>query len=323
MYFVAIAPVTDPNLVADTISQALGIGEAEGGGDKAGNLKKHLQNKQMLLILDNFEQVVKAAPLVREILSASPGLKVLVTSREVLHLYGEKEYAVLPLTVPDMPGTPGTPGTPGATSQHRQSVEQLTQYESVRLFIERARLVKSDFAVTNENAPAVAEICYRLDGLPLTIELAAARVKLLPPQAMLPRLQSRLKLLTGGARDLPTHQQTLRGTIAWSYDLLSSEEQALFRRMAVFVRGCTLEAAEAVCNYDNGGIDVLEGISSQLDKSLLRQVDTEGEARLYMLETLREYGLEQMEQNGEIEEVRRAHVKLPPHLGGLAELGTR
>lgn len=314
VFFVALAPVTDPGFVGDTIAQVLGIGEAESGSDTAGNLKKYLQNKQLLLILDNFEQVVKAAPLVREILSACRGVKVLVTSREVLHLYGEKEYVVPPMTVPY---------APGATSKHRTSVEQLTQYESVLLFIERARLVKSDFAVTNENAPAVAEICYRLDGLPLAIELAAARIKLLPPQAMLSRLQSRLKLLTGGARDLPTHQQTLRGTIAWSYDLLSPEEQALFRRIAVFVGGCTLEAAEAVCNYDNGGIDVLEGISSLLDKSLLRQVDTEGEPRFFMLETLREYGLEQMEQSGEIEEVSRAHVEfyLPSSVDWLSLAG--
>jgi predicted ATPase/class 3 adenylate cyclase len=329
VFFVPLAPVTDPSLVADTVTQALGIGEAEGGGEILGNLKRYLRDRQMLLILDNFEQIVKAAPLVREMLSASPLLKVLVTSREVLHLYGEKEYAVPPLAVPPVPGTAGAQG---ADARQRLSVEQLMQYESVRLFIERARLVKSDFELTNENASAVAEICYRLDGLPLALELAAARVKLLPPQAMLPRLQSRLKLLTGGARDLPTHQQTLRSTIEWSYDLLSPEEQALFRRMAVFVGGCTLEAAEAVCNYDEhnrdgDAIDVLEGISSLLDKSLLRQVDTEGEARFYMLETLREYGLEQMEQAGELEEVRRAHVEfyLPSSVDwlGLTEGGLR
>lgn len=298
LFFVALAPITEPALVASAIAQTLGV-VTSGGQTVEDTLKDYLRDKELLLVVDNFEQVAEAAPLVAEFLSVSPGLKVLVTSREVLHLYGEAEFPVPPLDLPD--------------PRHLPPLDQLTQYEAVRLFIERATLVKPDFVVTNDNAPAVAEICYRLDGLPLAIELAAARVNLLPPMAMLQRLQSRLRVLTGGARDLPARQQTLRGAIEWSHDLLSEEERKLFRRISVFVGGSTLEAAEAVCNAGGDIEDVLETISSLVDKSLLKQREeigehASGEARFWMLETIREYGVERLEQSSEAQEIRRLHA---------------
>ena len=256
VYFVALATITDPTLVASTVAQVLGVRES-GDQPLIEGIKDYLKDKRLLLVLDNFEQVLEAAPLAGELLSA-PRLEVLATSRIALGVYGEHEYAVPPLEVPDPKRLPG--------------LEALSQYEAVRLFIERARAAKADFEITNENAPAVAEICARLDGLPLAIELAAARVKLLPPKAMLGRLGRRLKLLTGGARNLPERQRTLRGAIEWSHALLEEGEKTLFARMAVFSGGRTLEAIEAVC--DAGGdlpLDTFEGVSSLLDKSLLRQ----------------------------------------------------
>jgi len=267
-------------------------------------LKDYLREKRMLLLLDNFEQIVDAAPVVGELLAAAPGLRVLVTSRMPLRLSGEREFAVPPLSLPP--------------PSERSNVRTLTQYEAVRLFIERAQAVKADFAVTNDNAPAVAEICYRLDGLPLAIVLAAARVKLFPPQALLTRLDDRLKFLTGGARDLPARQQTIRNTIDWSYDLLDAGEQMLFARLAVFVGGCTIEAAEAVCKA-NGDLpmEIVDGIAALVDKSLLRQTeDPDGEPRFRMLETIREYALERLEASGEAEALRRRHVE---HYLALAE----
>jgi predicted ATPase len=260
----------------------------------------------MLLVLDNFEQIMKSAPLVGELLSASSGVKVLVTSREVLRIYGEQGFPVPPLSLPD--------------AEHLPPLERLTQFDAVRLFVERAMAVKPDFEVTNENAPAVAEICYRLDGLPLAIELAAARIRLLPPQAILARLQShalsqgegRLKLLTGGARDLPARQQTLRNAIEWSYDLLDESEKQLFRRLAVFRGGRTLEAIEAVC--DPGGemeIDILDSVESLLGKSLLRQEEgaEAGEPRFVMLETIHEYARERLEESGEARATGLRHAR--------------
>jgi predicted ATPase/Tfp pilus assembly protein PilF len=305
VFFVALAPLTDPNLVASTIAHTLGIQET-GSQPILESLKTYLRDKEILLLLDNFEQVVPASPLVADLLATCPKLKVLVTSREVLHLRGEKEFQVPPLSLPD--------------PKHLPPVEALSQYEAVRLFIQRAVDVKPDFAVTNDNAPAVAEICYRLDGLPLAIELAAARIKLLTPQAILARLSSRMKLLTGGARDLPARQQTIRNTIAWSYDLLDEDEKKLFRRLSVFVGGFTLEAVEMVCNAEGDlQIDVLDGVSSLVDKSLLRPLPQslpdagrgEGwgsESRFMMLETIREYGLERLAESGEEEAIRRNHV---------------
>jgi predicted ATPase/class 3 adenylate cyclase len=296
VFFVALAPISDPGLVASTIAQTLGLREAD-GIPLRDSLNAYLREKQLLLLLDNFEQVLPAAPLVAELLAAAPGLKLMATSRAALRLRGEKEFAVPPLSLPDPKRLP--------------ALEALSQYAAVALFIQRAVDVRPEFTVTNENAPAVAEICARLDGLPLAIELAAARIKLLPPQALLARLENRLKLLTGGARDLPARQQTLRGAIAWSCDLLEEPEKRLFRRLAVFVAGCTLEAAEAVCSADGDlEIDVLEGLASLVDKSLLQQNDlASGEPRFTMLETIREYGLEELEASGEAPAIRRQHAE--------------
>jgi len=259
-------------------------------------MKVFLEDKRLLLVLDNFEQVLEAAPLAGELLSA-PRLKVLATSRIPLGVYGEHEYAVPPLKVPDPERLPG--------------LEDLSQYEAVRLFIERAKAAKADFEITNENAPAVAEICARLDGLPLAIELAAVKVKLLPPKAMLGRLGRRLKLLTGGARNLPERYRTLRGAIEWSHTLLDEGEKTLFARMAVFSGGCTLEALEAVCDaHGDLPVDSFEGVSSLLGKSLVRQEEgPEGEPRVVMLETIHEYVRERLEESGEVEEIWRAHAE--------------
>jgi predicted ATPase/transcriptional regulator with XRE-family HTH domain len=294
-WFVNLAPISDPTFVASTLAQVLGVREVSGQPLVEG-LKAFLRAKRILVLLDNFEQVVDAAPVVAELLAAAPGLKVLVTSRMRLRLSGEHEAAVAPLALPD----------------HNQPLplERLAQYDAVRLFIERAQAVKAEFALTDENAAAVAEICERLDGLPLAIELAAVRIKLFPPQAILSRLDRRLKLLSGGARDLPVRQQTIRNTIAWSYDLLDQGEQTLFARLGVFVGGGTLAAAEAVCNADgNLPLDVVDGIAALLDKSLLRQeyggVD---EPRFTMLETIREYALEQLAARGETAALQRQHT---------------
>ena len=296
--FVPLAAVTDPRLITSLIAQTLRVRET-GGQAPLENLKEHLRNslrKPMLLLLDNFEHLVSAAPMVGELLAIGPDLKILVTSRAPLHVYGEDEFPVPPLALPDAPSLP--------------PLDVLTQYSAVALFIQRAAAVKPDFALTQDNALAVTEICARLDGLPLAIELAAARVKLLPPSALRTRLESRLHLLTGGSRDLPARQQTLRGAIDWSYDFLNAAEQKLFRRLAVFVGGCTLEAVEAVCNTRNDlGLDPLEGMASMVDNNLVRQVDqAEEESRFVMLETIREYALEKLAASGEEAPTRRAHA---------------
>ena len=249
------------------------------------------------MLLDNFEQVLPAASVVADLLAACPGLSVLATSREPLRLRGEHEYAVLPLALPD--------------ARQTTTAEVVSHSPAVALFVQRAHAVRADFSLTDENAPAVAEVCARLDGLPLAIELAAARIRLLSPRAMLSRLERRLPLLTGGARDLPTRQQTLRGTIAWSYDLLDEGERVLFRRLAVFVGGCTLEAIAAVCDPDGDlGLDVLDGVASLVAKSLLRQDEgPDGELRIGMLETIREYALDCLEASGEAAPTRRAQAE--------------
>ena len=291
VFFVSLASFTDPALVPSAIAEVLGVKE-EGGKDLLDSLTEHLKEKHLLLVLDNFEHLLDAASVVASLLDACRELHVLATSRIPLHLSREHEYLVPPLSVPD--------------PTHLPTVETLSQFEAVALFIERAKAVRPRFQVTNENAPAVAEICYRLDGLPLAIELAAARVKLLPPQALLPRLSSRLQLLTEGARDRPTRQQTLRGAIDWSYSLLTPEEQTLFARLSVFAAGCSLEAAEAVCN-PQGDLDLLEGMASLVDKSLLRQ-EGEEEPRFLMLETIREYAAERLAEQGEANQIRDAHA---------------
>jgi predicted ATPase len=255
VFFVALAPIGDPELVASTVAGALSVSESAGRALKE-DLREYLSTKELLVVLDNFEQVVDAAPLVGELLSVCPGLKVLATSRSSLRIYGEHEYAVRALELPD--------------PDHLPPIETLRQYEAIRLFTERARAANAHFSLTKENALAVAEICTRLDGLPLAIELAAARIKLLSPQAMCSRLGNPLKFLTGGARDLPERQRTLRGAIAWSHALLDEGEQVLFARLSVFSGGCTLEAVEAICDpVGDLFVDVLEGISSLLDENVL------------------------------------------------------
>jgi predicted ATPase/class 3 adenylate cyclase len=305
VFFVGLAATSDPGLVVPTVAQTLGIRERAGRTvDQV--LKDHLLDKRLLLLLDNFEQVVEAAPEVSALLAACSEVKVLVTSREPLHLPGEQEYPVPPLSVPDQRSLQSS--DPGL----------LSQYEAVALFVERAQAVKPGFQISNDSAPAVAEICIRLDGLPLAVELAAARVKLLSPRAILARLDRRLKLLTGGARGIPARQQTLRSTIDWSYELLEAPERKLFARLAVFVGGCTLEAAEAVCGPDAElDVDVLDVMASLVDKSLVRQQETsEGEPRFGMLETVREYALERLEADPGVHKVRERYSQ---YFGRLAE----
>ena len=291
VFFVPLAALSDPALVLQSIAQAFDVREAAGRRLQE-QLKDYLREKQVLLVLDNFEQVIDAAPRVIDLLTAAPRLKVLVTSREVLRLSGETDYPVPPLSLPDPKRLP--------------PLARLTQYEAVALFIERAVAVKPAFTLTNENAPAVAEICYRLDGLPLAIELAAARVRVLPPQKMLAELSHRLSFLMGGARDLPARQKTLRGAIDWSHDLLTGDEQKLFRRLAVFVGGSTLEAIEAVCNIENE-LPVLDTLESLVGKSLVKQTEAHGEPRFSMLETIREYAGDRLLAAGEAERVRDRH----------------
>jgi len=295
VFFVALAPISDPDLIVTTIAQVLGIKEV-GGQSPLASLKEYLRDRQMLLVLDNFEQIVIAAPLVAELLEVARNLNILVTSRMRLSLYGEREFAVPPLIFPHQSRLP--------------SLEHVMRYEAVRLFVERAQTVEVEFVITAENAQAVVEICSRLDGLPLAIELAAARSKILSPQAILARLDRRFKLLTGGARNLPPRQQTLRSAIDWSFDLLNLEEQKLFARLGVFVGGCTIEAVEAVCAMPNGQeIDVFDGLISLVDKSLLRRQDgAEGEPRFVMLETIREYAHDRLAEQGEAAALRSRHA---------------
>jgi predicted ATPase/class 3 adenylate cyclase len=298
VWFVRLSRLSDPELVIPTIAQSLGLKEA-GSQPLAELLRAHLAERRLLLVLDNFEQVVGAASAVAGLLAASPGLRALVTSRTPLRLRGEHEYALGPLPLP----------APGAGLQ---APDQLAQYAAVALFIERAQAARADFSVTAANAPAIAEICARLDGLPLAIELAAVRVKLLPPEALLARLSSQLKLLTGGARDLEARQQTMRATIAWSEQLLTPAQRVLFRRLAVFTGGATLEAVETVCLTPDGveplDLDALDGLSAMVDQSLVQQREEGGEPRFGMLQVIREYALEQLDASGEAEALRQAHA---------------
>ncbi len=297
VWFVRLSRLTDPGLVLPTVAQTLAVHETA-GQPLAETLRASLREKRLLLLLDNFEQVVGAAADLAALLEAAPHLKLLVTSRVSLHLRGEREYPLVPLPLPD--------------AGHLPAPEQLSQYAAVALFIERARDARPDFLVTPANGPAIAEICARLDGLPLAIELAAVRVKLLPPEALLTRLSSRLKLLTSGARDLEERQQTMRATIAWSEGLLSPAERVLFRRLAVFVGGATLEAAEAVCVAPAGAeplqLDLLDGLGTLVDHSLVRQRDEGGEPRFGMLSVIREYALERLGASGEAEALSQAHL---------------
>jgi predicted ATPase len=297
-HFVSLSSLTDPGMVISTIVQTLGIRET-GGQSPIEILRENLQDSSMapmLLLLDNFEHLIQAAPAVANLLASCSSLKIMVTSRSALHVYGEHEFPVPPLALPD--------------SRSMPSIEALSQCPAVALFLQRAMAAKPEFELNRENASAVAEICARLDGLPLAIELAAARVKVLSPSSMLTRLASRLQLLTGGARDLPRRQQTLRAAIDWSYDLLGAAEQKLFRRLAVFVGGCNLEGVEAVCDAKGDlDLDLLDGMASMLDKSLLQQVEQgHDESRFVMLETIREYALEKLDASGEEALTKRAHA---------------
>jgi predicted ATPase/serine/threonine protein kinase len=305
--FVNLAPIADPWLVASAVALAVGVRES---GDRPlpTAIADHLRSRgPTLLLMDNFEQVSEAAALVRDLLDACPALKVLVTSRLVLHIYGEQEFPVPPLPLPALDAV-SAPAT-------------LMECASIALFVQRAAAGRPDFTLTSKNAEAVVDICRRLDGLPLAIELAAARVKILPPAELLARIERRLELLTGGARDLPERQQTLRGAIKWSYDLLTPPEQTLFRRLSVFAGGCTLEGVEAVCNTgEDLGVEVLDGVASLVDNSLLVQrVSDDAEPRFIMLETFREYGRERLLDSGEIAATGRAHAA---YMLVLAEEGT-
>jgi len=293
--FVSLAPISDPNLVFPTIAQALGIKEA-GEQPLADLLQTYLHDKHLLLLLDNFEQVLPAVPGLSNLLTTCPQLKILVTSRAVLHIRGEHEFPVPPLALPDLTHLPGSEG--------------LSQNAAVAFFLHCAQTARPGFQLTSANTRTIAEICVRLDGLPLAIELAAPRIKLLSPQALLTRLEHRLQVLTSGAQDAPVRQQTLRNTLAWSYDLLDAEEQRLFRRLSVFVGGCTLEAVEGLSTtLGDTSAHILDGVASLMDKSLLRQVEQEGEEpRLLLLATIREYGLEALAASGEMASTRRAHA---------------
>ena len=303
VWLVELAPLSEGTLVPQAVAAALGVKERP-SQPLTVTLGEFLRAKQTLLVVDNCEHLLEAtAGLVDILLDSCAHLRILATSREALGVTGEVRWIVPPLSVPEPQGRP--------SSEDSSSFEGLEAYESLRLFIERAQAAKGDFEVTNKSAPAVAEICWRLDGLPLAIELAAARIKLLPPREMLERLGSRLKLVTGGARNLPERQRTLRGTIEWSYTLLEEGERVLFARLAVFSGGRTLEAIEAICDAKGDlPVDTLDGVSSLLDKSLLRQEEgLEGEPRFVILETIHEYARERLEASGEAEEIRRLHAE--------------
>jgi non-specific serine/threonine protein kinase len=296
IWFLDLTTVRDPAELPSALAGSLGLPDA-GPAPLLERLSAYLQARESLLILDNFEQVLPAAPLLDTLLGAAPGLKLLVTSRELLHLRAEQTLPVLPFALPD--------------PVHLPSLDTLVEVPSIALFLQRAQMVNPDFRLAHENAPAVAELCVRLDGLPLAIELAAARTKLLSPQMMLERLAQRLSLLHWEAQDLPVRQHTLRSAIAWSYELLAGDEQVLFGRLGIFVGGFTLEAAEAiVTDAPNQRIDVLEGVASLVDKSLVvSEDDGEGGHRFRLLESVREFALEQVTRCDEGEAIGRAHAR--------------
>ncbi|MEE9217137.1 MAG: LuxR C-terminal-related transcriptional regulator [Anaerolineales bacterium] len=304
VYLVELAPLKDPELVADTVARSLGV-ITTSEQPIATVLANYLESKELILVLDNFEHLLEAAPLVGSLLSAASDLRFLVTSREALNLYGEQEYPVPPLGLPDL----SDPVSPSA----------LADYEAATLFIQRAQAIRPDFSLTEEDASGVAEICVRLDGLPLAIELAAAQVKLFSPQALLSQLESRFTALKDGPRGLPERQRTLRGAIDWSYELLDDAEQTLFARLSVFQGGRTIEGVGAVCCHDLQ-IDVLDGLASLLNKNLLRQEDgPDGEPRFTMLETIHEYARERLQDSGDAEEIHLRHAEYFTALAERAE----
>lgn len=306
VWFIPLVSVHDPDLVADTIANVLKVTESTAESVDA-SLVKHLYNKQALLILDNFEHVIEAAQLLSTLLAGAANLKILVTSRQVLHLYGEQECPIRPLAVPD--------------AKRHYPAEDLLQFEAVRLFVERAQASYPAFQATTENVEAVAAVCTRLDGLPLAIELAAARIKLLAPHQLLARLERSFDTLGQGPSDAPTRHRTLRATMDWSYDLLSPDEKALFNRLGIFNGGWSLQTMEAVC-AEGIELDILDGVAALIDKSLVRQVtDSEDEPRFTMLETLREYALERLAAAGELEQLRERHARYYIELCRSARIG--
>jgi predicted ATPase/class 3 adenylate cyclase len=311
VYFVPLSAVRDPELVASAIAQSVGI-QVSGNRLPVDAVNEYLMDRNVLLVLDNLEQLLPdGAPVIAKLLQASPKVKVVASSRAALKIYGEQELALEPLRTPSLSALP--------------SLAALSQFEAVALFIERAVAAKHDFHVTNENAPAIAGICERVDGLPLAIELAAARIKLFSPQALLARLETSASVLGTGSRDLPTRQQTLKGAIAWSYDLLDEPQKRLFSRFSVFARGGNLEQAEAVCGPPSEiGVDVLTGLDELADQSLLRRLPDYDEPRLLMLQVIREYAHEMLLANGEADAIRDRHAaayqalaeSASPHLFG-------
>jgi predicted ATPase/class 3 adenylate cyclase len=306
VYFVPLAAVHDPELVPSAIAQALSI-QSLGTRHPIDALVDYLRDKRTLLVLDNFEQLLKAGPIATELLEASPGLRVLVSSRASLRVYGEQEFPVPPMALPDLKALP--------------NLAALSQFEAVRLFIERAVAAKPDFTASNENAPAIAGICERVDGLPLAIELAAARIKLFSPQALLSRLDKSLSALGSGARDLPGRQQTLRNAIQWSYDLLDAGERGLMARFSVFARGGSLEQLESVCGppEDLGGREVVDALDQLADQSLLRRAPDFEEPRFLMLQTIREFAAERLEASGESATIRDRHLEAFIALAEMAQ----
>ncbi len=304
-WFVDLAPLTDPALVAPTLARSLGLKEQPDRPIEE-LLTAHLNRRELLLVLDNFEHVLAATGIVEDLVAAGPGLKVVVTSRIPLNLYGEQEFVVSSLTLPDR----------GVSV----NLEQLTSYEAVALFLERARAARPAFSITEESAPVVAEICIRLDGLPLAIELAASRIRILEPKEILTRLEQRLPVLIAGANNLPARHRTLQGAIEWSYELLQPVEQTLFARLAIFAGGCTLEAAEAICNPGRElRLDTFDGIASLVNQSIVRQRGVAGESRFEMLETIRDFGLDRLEAGGSLEEMGRRHLGYYQYLVETAE----
>jgi predicted ATPase len=294
VYFVPLAAVGEADLVAPSIARAIGL-DLDPGRATDEQLVAALRERETLLVLDNFEHLLAAASIVATIVASAPRVRVLVTSRAKLRVSGEREFAVDPLPVPGPAGS--------------GDLERLTDYGAVALFVDRAMAVNPAFRLDAANAAAVVAICRRLDGLPLAIELAAARSALLPPDALLTRLEGGLAVLSGGARDLPDRHRTLRHAIAWSVDLLSSSEQALFRRLAAFVDGFDLPAVDAVSNRSEElGLDTLDGLTALTEASLVRQVAASGEPRFAMLTTVRDFGLERLREAGDLDALTLRHA---------------
>lgn len=292
VYLVILEVISEPEMVIPTIARTLGVTETAGGSSLSESLRQFLRQKQALLVLDNFEQVLDASPKIADLLEACPSIKILVTSRAPLRLRAERELPVPPLSLP--------PTTPGPHPQ------PLSQYAAVQLFIQRAQAVRPDFQITNENAPAVAEICHRLDGLPLAIELASSRIRMSSPEALLKRLEQSFDVLGEGTRDLPERQRTLHSAIDWSYGLLGDDEKRMLRRLSVFVGGWTFEAADAVCNTpDEGRINILDGLERLIDLNLIKPArEVKGDLRFGILETIREFSMQRLLESGEEDEVR-------------------